>query len=183
MAGKRDEIFILGEEQVGADPWSPAEEEPSARAPVPGSTRSPRLRAGWRPILGALALVLLLASLGRSGGGSGDVQQREPAAPAVAAAPLAAPPALRPARPARPERPSPPTALQRGPNHSREPREKEGGEARAVPLAETASAPALTYTPAPTTEAAPEPMPRGAAAAPTPAAPLAAARPEFGIER
>lgn len=174
MAGKRDEVFLLGEEQVGADPWIAPEEEPTATAPVPEPSRSPRLRVSWPLILGALPLVVALAFLARPGDGAAPAPPRAEA-PAVVTSPEVAPIARAPREADRSHRAS---ERQRQRPHSGE-RHKSAEEPQApVPalLAETASAPVITYVPAP------EPAPEDAAT-PARAAPLPAARPEFGIER
>lgn len=173
MAGKRDEVFWLGEEEVGSDPWSAPEEEPTARAPVPGSPGSPRLRANWPLTLGALLAVLVLVFLTRPGGGGADLAPPHTEVPAVVTTPEVASVARARSEADRPHR-VPERRSHPGDRHT--PAE----EPRSAALAETANA---VVTPAPAPEAAPEPAPEGAAAAPAPAAPLPAARPEFGIER
>ncbi len=177
MAGKRDEVFLLGEEEMRSDPWSGPEEQPTATVPVPGAARLSRLRPGWPLALLALAAVGAVAFLARSGGGPADpVPPTIEASPSAAEAPEVAPvtraPHLAPRphhAPRRPRRPRP--GERRAAGKTEEP--------RPVPPAEGASAPSVTYTPMP--EAASEAAP--AAAAPAPAAPLPAERPEFGIER
>lgn len=177
MAGKRDEVFLLGEEEVGADPWSAPAEEPTATAPVRGPSRSPGLPVRWLLILGALVVAVALALLARRGGSEVDPAPQRAEAPALVATPKVSPIARAPRETDRPHR-----ALERQPQR---PRSDERGEAMEEPrestpslLAETASAPA--YAPPP--EATPEPAPEDTAA-PAQAAPLPAARPEFGIER
>ncbi len=174
MAGKRDEIFLLGEEEArGRSPSAP-EEEPSARAPVPGSSRSSHLRGLL--LGGGLVLIAAIVFIGRPSGDAVDPAPPRASAPAPEVAPVArAPRQLN--RPHRaPERqPQRPLA-----GESRK-AVKEREEPPPAPLAEAPSAPAVTYAPAP--EAAREPAPEGRAAAPAQAAPLPAAWPEFGIER
>lgn len=175
MAGKRDEVFLLGEEQVGADPWSAPEEEPTATAAVSPPSRSPRLHVSWPLILGALALVVALAFLARPSGDGPALAPPRAAAPPLVTSPEVAPIARAPHEADRPLR-APARRPQRP--HSGE-RHKSAEEPQApmpAPLAQTASAPAITYVPAP------EPAPEDAVA-PAQAAPLSAARPEFGIER
>jgi hypothetical protein len=180
MAGKHDEVFLLGEEEVGADPWSAPEEEPTATTPVPGPSRSPRLRVSWPLILGALVVVVALAFLARPGGEGADPLLPRAEVPAVVTAPEVTPIARAPREVDRPHR-SPERRPQRPRSVDRRKAMKESEEPMPAPLAETASAPVVTY--APTPEAAPEPAPEDTAAAPAQAAPLPAARPEFGIER
>ena len=180
MARKRDEVFLLGEEEVGADPWSPPAQAPIATAPVPGPSRSPRLPVSWPLILGALVVVVALAFLARPGGDGADPVSPRAEVPAVVTAPEVTPIARAPREADRPHR-----SLERQPQRprsvDRRKAAKEPEEPMSAPLAETASAPVVTYAPAP--EAAPEPAPEDTATAPAPAAPLPAARPEFGIER
>jgi hypothetical protein len=180
MAGKRDEVFLLGEEEVGADPWGAPEEEPTATAPVPGPSRSPRLRVNWPLTLGGLALVVALAFLARPGGDGAAPAPPRAGAPAVVSSPEAAPIARASREADRPHRVAERQSQQPRPGRRHEAAE-EPGEPASAPLAEAASGAVITYAPAP--EAAPEPAPEEAAAAPTQAAPLRAARPEFGIER
>lgn len=162
MAGKRDEIFLLGEE------------EPSASAPASGPSRSPRPR--WSLIGGGLVLIAAVVFIGRPSGDAVDPAPPRASAPAPEVAPVARPPRHFD----RPDR-----APERQPQRPRsgEPRKavKEREQPAPAPAAEATSAPAVTYAPAP--QAAPEPAPEGRAAAPAQAAPLPAARPEFGIER
>jgi hypothetical protein len=177
MTGKRDEVFLLGEEVIGADPWSAPEEEPTATAPVPGLSRPGRLRAGWPLILGALVPVVVVAFLARPGGDAADPAPPRPEVPAVLSTPEVEPVARTPREADRPHRAPESRLRRRRPGDRRTAAE---GELPA-PLAEAASAPVVTYTPAP--EATPEPALKDAAAVPAPAAPLPTARPEFGIER
>lgn len=180
MARKRDEVFLLGEEEVGADPWSAPAEEPSATTPVPRPSRSPRLPVSWPLILGALLVVLALAFLARPGGDGGDPVSPRPEVAPVVTAPEVTPIARAPREANRPHR-SPERRRQRPRSVDRRKAVKEPEEPMRAPLAETASAPVLTYAPA--SEAAPEPAPEDTATAPAQAAQLPAGRPEFGIER
>jgi hypothetical protein len=180
MAGKRDEVFLLGEEEVGADPRSAPAEEPTATAPLPGSSRSRRLPVSRPLILGALVVVVAIVLVARAGGGGAAPAPPPADVPAVVTTPAVTPIARAPREADRP---------QRGPEHqARRPRSADEHkpakglqEPVPAPRAEAASAPLTTYAPA--AEAAPEPAPEGTAAAPAQAAPLPAARPEFGIER
>jgi hypothetical protein len=176
MAGKRDEVFLLGEEEVGADPWSAPEEEQTATAPVPGPSRSPRLRVSWPLALGALALVVGLALLARPGGDDAAPAPSRAEAPAVVTSPEVRPIA-RALREADRHHRVPERQPQRPRSGERHKAAEEPQAPMPAPLAETASAPVLTYVPGPA------PAPEGTVAAPAQAAPLPAARPEFGIER
>ena len=180
MAGKRDEVFLLGEEEVGADPWSAPTEEPTATAPVPGPSHSPRLPVSWPLILGALVAVIALAFVARPGGDGVEPPPPGAEVPAVVTPSEVTPIARAPREADRPHR-SPERQPRRPRSGGRGKAMEEPEESTPAPLAETASAPVVTYVPAP--EAAPEPAPEGTAGAPTQAAPLPAARPEFGIER
>jgi hypothetical protein len=180
MAGKRDEVFLLGEEEIGADPWSAPAEAPSASAPVPGPPRSPRLSGSWPLILGALLVVVALAFLARPGGDGADPTPPRAGVPAVVTAPEVRPIARAPREADRPHR-EPERQARRPRAADRRRAAQESEEPMPAPLAEAASAPVITYAPAP--EAAPEPVPEDTATAPAQAAPLPAARPEFGIER
>lgn len=176
MSGKRDEVFLLGAEEVGANPWSAPEEEPTATAPVPGPSRSPRLPVSWPLILGALVALVALAFFARPGGDGADPEPPRAEVPAVVATPEVTPIARVPREADRLHR-APERQAQRPRAGDRHKAVKESEEPMPVPLAETASAPVVIYAPAP--EAAPE----DTATAPAQAAPLPAARPEFGIER
>jgi hypothetical protein len=178
MAGKRDEAFLLGEEALGADPCSAPAEEPTTTVPVPGPSCSSRWRASWPLILGAAVLAVAVAFLSRPGG-DGAAPAPRATVPAVVSAPEVTPIARAPREADRPYR-APERQSQRPRSGARRKAMEEQPEV-AAPLAESASAPVITYTPVP--EAAPKPAPEGTAAAPAKAAPLPAARPEFGIER
>jgi hypothetical protein len=180
MAGKRDELFILGEEEVGANPWGAPEEGPTATAPVSRPSRSLRLPVGWPLILGALVLILAFVFLAYPGDDGADPPAPHAEVPAVVTAPEVTPIARAPREADRPHR-APERQLQRPRSGDRRKAAKEPQEPMPAPPAETASAPAVTYAPPP--DAAPEPAPEGTAAAPAQAAPLPAPRPEFGIER
>jgi len=180
MAVKRDEVFLLGGEEVGADPWSAPAEEPTATAPVPGPSRSPRRRVSWPLILGAAVLVVVVAFLSRPGGEGASPAPSRAEVPAVVTTPAVTPIARAPREADRPHR-SPEREPQRPGSGERGKESDDPEEPTPAPLAETASAPVVTYAPAP--EAASEPAPEGTAGAPTQAAPLPTARPEFGIER
>lgn len=176
MAAKRDEVFLLGEEEVGTDPWSAPAEAPAATAPIPGPSRSPRVPVGRLLIFGALLVVVVFAFLARPGRDGADPVSPHAEVPAAITAPAVTPIARAPReadRPHRsPERPQRPRSL------DRRKATKEPEEPMPAPLAEAANG---AYAPAP--EAAPEPPPEDTATVPAPAAPLPAARPEFGIER
>jgi hypothetical protein len=178
MAGKHDEVFFLGEEEVGSDPWSAPEEAPTASAPLP--SRSSCLRLSWPLILGVLVLVVALVSFARLHSDAADPERPRTNVPALLTTPEAVPIARASREPDRPHQ-----------EPEREPQRPRSGDGRkaaeqpeeplAEPLVESASGSAITYAPAP--QAAPEPAPEGSLAPPAQAAPLPAARPEFGIER
>ena len=178
MAGKRDEVFLLGEEVIGSNPWNAPEEEPTATAPVPRLSRPGRLPASGPLILGALVSVVVFALVAHPGGDAADPAPPRAEVPAVLTTPEVEPVARAPRETDRPRR-----APERRPRRPRPGDRHTAAEEKPqpAPLPEAASAPVVTY--APTPEAASEPAPEGAAAAPAPAAPLSAARLEFGIER
>ncbi|HET7445386.1 MAG TPA: hypothetical protein VFJ57_12070 [Solirubrobacterales bacterium] len=175
MAGKRDDVFLLGEEELGTEP-PPASEEPTATDPLARPARSFRPRVGLR-VLGALVLIIAGAAVIHSGGDGDDPAPTSAETPPIVAAPKALP-AARPRR--APDR-SGRARGRRGHPPQRHKAMKTPLEPAPAPLAETASAPEATYIPA--LESSPQSAPEGAPAAPAPAAALPPARPEFGIER
>ena len=187
MAGKQDELFFLGAEEIGIDPHSTPEAESAAATVVdPAPSGSPRSRPSRLLILGALLVAVVAAvALGRPGGDAAQPPRPHAGVPVLEDPPQASAMAADSARSRPPSRP-----LTR---HREQPRRRvRSGERTAAkqqpapaPPAESASAPLANYAPTPTAapEAAPVPAPEGTAAAPAPATPVTSARPEFGIER
>ncbi|MEZ5077119.1 MAG: hypothetical protein R2725_06740 [Solirubrobacterales bacterium] len=168
MAGKRDEVFLLGEEELGDEPLSASAEESTATTPLPGrsSLRPSRLRIGWPQVLAGALLLAALALLVRPGEDGADPAPSRVAVPAPATVPVVRVP------------PRPEPAPERGQRRAR--KHRQASAKTPAPVTEPASAPVVVYEPA--AEVAPEPVPE-ATAPPAPAAPPAPPRPEFGIER
>jgi hypothetical protein len=173
MAGKRDEVFLLGEEELGGESSRTLEEEATATVSVPAQSTSGRLRVGWPLILGPIAALAVLALLARPGGDGAEPARPRAEAPAVDTTPEVHSVARAPREARRSER-----APERRPSPSD--RRTAAQKPQPAPLAETASIPLVPYAPTPVP--IPEPPP-GGQAVPAPATPLPAPRPEFGIER
>ncbi|MGD9737616.1 MAG: hypothetical protein AB7V58_18690 [Solirubrobacterales bacterium] len=168
MAGKRDDIFVLGEEQLGAEAPSAPVEEPTASAPLSGRSRAPQLRLAWPLVSGGLVLLAAVALLVRLG------DDGEPAPPrAVVPTTTATPPIVH--APAR-SHTAPERELRRLRSRERRPPARPA-VVQPAPVAESPAAPVVTYEPAP------EPAPEVMTAPSEPAPPAPAPRPEFGIER
>lgn len=167
MAGRRDEVFILGEESLDGEGF---EETDAAEAePGPAPARAPRSWVAFRrPLIAAgLLLFAAVAALSRLGGEDTPRAAPEPwSGPAPVPAPKVQAPVIHPPAAAPPPKPA---------------RDRVKRPAPASPPAPEASAPpAVTYTPA----AAPAPPSlEPAPVAPAPAQPVDSVRPEFGIER
>jgi hypothetical protein len=186
MAGKRDELFILGEEQLGEDSFLAAPEggeEPDRSAPQSQPTHAPRFGAARAPVAGALVVataIVLIASLGGGGGTEGPAPPQESAAPRARPAPqvISPLPADQGGRPRRHPR------VARRPRPRRQSSSAGSRSSREVAAAETsAAAPTIAIAPAPPSAApAAEPAP---VSPPAPSSPVegASVRPEFGIER
>ncbi|MGD9737756.1 MAG: hypothetical protein AB7V58_19400 [Solirubrobacterales bacterium] len=172
MAGKRDEVFLLGEEELGDEHLSAPAEEPTATAPLPGRSRlrPSRLRIGWPQVLAGALLLAALALLVRPGEEGADQAPSRVALPAPATVPIVRAP--------QPPEPAP----ERKPRRSRLPEHRQTSPKKPAPapVAEAASAPVVVYELA--LEAAPE-APEATTAPPAPASPPPPPRPEFGIER
>lgn len=167
MAGKRDDIFVLGDEQLGAEAPSAPVEEPTASTPLSGRSRAPQLRLAWPLVSGGLVLIAAVALLVRLGDGG------EPAPPRAVVPTTTATPTIVHA-PAR-SHTAPERELRRPRSRERRPPARPAVETPA-PVAEPA-APVVTY------ESTPEPAPEVMTAPSEPAPPPPAPRPEFGIER
>ncbi len=185
MASHPNDLFVLGEEELGAE----AADSATAPDSVPDSPRA-RLgggRASRRLLVGCLlaASVALIAALvaGDGGGERADTPspRREPAA--VVAEPVPSPPARLPA----PERarPFPRAAQRKAPRVGAKPSKKRpSGWAEREPMSEQAPVSPPVDEPAPVPQAAPVPV--ISPPAPSPSRPLrdgSGGRPEFGFER
>lgn len=173
MAGKRDEVFLLGEEELGDEPLSASAEEPTATAPLPGRSglRAFRLRIGWPQVLAGALLLAALALLVRPGQEGADSEPSRAAAPAPATVPIVR----------GPQRPEPMPGREPRLSRSPEPRKTSPKKPAPAPVADAPSAPEVAYEPAP--EIAPEAAPEVTTVPPAPTAPPPPPRPEFGIER